>query len=63
MFDYGYTKNLLKYGSILPPKYNLDLITAPVYLHYSDNDWMAAVKVIEILIINFNSLNLICNYF
>lgn len=47
MFDYGLTKNVLKYGSLFPPKYDLASITAPVYLHYSDNDWMAAVKVIE----------------
>ncbi|CAO1318168.1 unnamed protein product [Diamesa serratosioi] len=47
MFDYGLTKNLLKYGSLSPPNYNLGSITAPVYLHYGDNDWMAAVKDVD----------------
>jgi lysosomal acid lipase/cholesteryl ester hydrolase len=47
MFDHGMTKNLLKYGSIFPPNYNLKAVTAKVYLHYSDNDWMAAVKDVD----------------
>jgi lysosomal acid lipase/cholesteryl ester hydrolase len=47
MFDYGWTKNMLKYGSITPPDYNLGSITAPVFLHYSDNDWMAAVTDVD----------------
>lgn len=47
MFDYGLTANLLKYGSFSPPDYNLQAITAPVYLHYSDNDFMAAVKDVD----------------
>lgn len=50
MYDYGLTKNVLKYGSMFPPKYNLAAVTAPVYLHYSNNDWLAAVKVISISI-------------
>lgn len=36
MFDYGWTKNMLVYGSLSPPSYNLGAITAPVYLHYSE---------------------------
>lgn len=47
MFDFGLTKNLLKYGSFSPPDYNLKAVTAPVFLHYSDNDWMAAVKDVD----------------
>lgn len=47
MFDHGMTKNLFKYGSIFPPAYDLKAVTAPVYLHYSDNDWMAAVKDVD----------------
>lgn len=39
--------NLLKYGSFSPPEYNLGAISAKVYLHYSDNDWMAAVKDVD----------------
>lgn len=34
--------NLGEYGSLTPPKYNLKSVTAPVALHYSDNDWMSA---------------------
>lgn len=47
MFDFGYTKNLFRYGSLTPPDYNLKAITAPVFLHYSDNDWLAAVKDVD----------------
>lgn len=47
MFDYGLTKNLLKYGSFSPPNYDLGSVTAKVFLHYSDNDWMAAVKDVD----------------
>ena len=46
-FDHGVTKNLLKYGSLFPPTYDLKAVTAPVFLHYSDNDWMAAVKDVD----------------
>lgn len=44
MFDHGMTKNLFKYGSIFPPNYDLKKVTAKVFLHYTDNDWMAAVR-------------------
>ncbi|CRK92414.1 CLUMA_CG005975, isoform A [Clunio marinus] len=44
MFDFGLTKNLFKYGSIFPPDYKLSSVTAPVFLHYSNNDWLAALK-------------------
>lgn len=64
MFDYGLTKNVFKYGSMFPPKYDLASITAPVYLHYSDNDWMAAVKVIGNFFIQLNLIKFyFCNYF
>lgn len=51
MYDYGFIKNLLKYGSRHPPEYDLKKISAPVFLHYSDNDWLAAVPVR--ILINF----------
>lgn len=47
MFDFGLTKNLLRYGSLSPPNYDLKSVTAPVFLHYSDNDWMAAVRDVD----------------
>nr|CAD7410796.1 unnamed protein product [Timema cristinae] len=40
-FSYGMIKNLAIYGSLTPPDYDLSKITAPVFLHWSDNDWMA----------------------
>ncbi|XP_044254643.1 lipase 3-like [Tribolium madens] len=40
-FSYGWFENLQKYGSIRPPSYDLKKITAPVYLLYSKNDWLA----------------------
>ncbi|GLG98544.1 Lipase [Gryllus bimaculatus] len=43
-YDYGSIKNLKKYGSLKPPAYNLNKITAPVALHYADNDWLAVPK-------------------
>jgi hypothetical protein len=37
--------NLLKYGRINPPDYDLSKVTAPLAFYYSDNDWLAALKV------------------
>lgn len=48
MYDHGMFGNLNKYGSMSPPSYDLNKVTAPVALHYSDNDWLAAVKVISL---------------
>lgn len=44
-FDFGWFKNIRVYGSLSPPDYDLSKITAPVYLHYSGNDWLSAVEV------------------
>ncbi|XP_063930038.1 lipase 1-like [Zophobas morio] len=40
-YDFG-DDNMDVYGSSEPPSYDLSLITAPSYLFYSHNDWMAA---------------------
>ncbi|XP_055678100.1 lipase 3-like [Lutzomyia longipalpis] len=48
-FDYGPAGNLKKYGSITPPNYPLERMTAPISLHYADNDWVIAVEDVEIL--------------
>jgi len=56
MYDYGWYENLKKYGSMSPPDYNLALITAPVFLHYSDNDWLAAVKDVDELAAKLGNL-------
>lgn len=46
MYDYG-LENLVKYGQLSPPEYNLTAVTAPVYLHYANNDWFSAVTDVE----------------
>ncbi|XP_055551550.1 lipase 3-like [Wyeomyia smithii] len=46
-FDYGMLLNLRRYGSIVPPSYPLQQISAPVFLHYGENDWLAAVSDVQ----------------
>uniref|UniRef100_A0A1L8DPW0 Lipase n=2 Tax=Nyssomyia neivai TaxID=330878 RepID=A0A1L8DPW0_9DIPT len=46
-FDHGLIGNWQQYGSFTPPDYPLDRITAPIALHYSDNDWLAAVSDVQ----------------
>lgn len=40
-YDFGLA-NLEKYGSLTPTAYNLNAITAPIYLLWSHNDWLSA---------------------
>ncbi|CAB3373681.1 Hypothetical predicted protein [Cloeon dipterum] len=40
-YDYGYFDNMDHYGQHTPPQYDLSKITAKIYLHYSENDWMS----------------------
>ncbi|VVC86708.1 unnamed protein product [Leptidea sinapis] len=45
-YDYGLVLNVLKYGSAIPPNYNLSNIKNPVFLHFSEGDTrVAAVDV------------------
>ncbi|XP_077486097.1 lipase member N-like isoform X1 [Amblyomma americanum] len=37
-YDYGFLKNLIKYGSLQPPTYDMTLVRAPVGLYYSNSD-------------------------
>ncbi|XP_018395812.1 PREDICTED: lipase 3-like [Cyphomyrmex costatus] len=46
-FDYGILGNTNTYKLLSPPNYDLSNIKAPVYLFYSDNDWLANVKDVE----------------
>ncbi|KAJ3658407.1 hypothetical protein Zmor_010145 [Zophobas morio] len=39
-YDFG-LDNLAIYGQLSPPDYDLSKITAPIYMFYSHNDWMA----------------------
>ncbi|XP_025995191.1 lipase 3 [Solenopsis invicta] len=45
-YDYE-LDNLEKYHSLVPPKYDLPKITAPVHLYYSANDWLANTKDVD----------------
>lgn len=44
-FDFGPVTNLQKYGSKIPPYYDLELVTAPTALWYGANDWFATENV------------------
>ncbi|XP_066601284.1 lipase 3-like [Prorops nasuta] len=46
-YDHGIIKNLVVYGHIQPPSYNLRSIKIPVSLHYSSNDWLANVLDVD----------------
>lgn len=48
-FDYGFVQNLLTYGSLSPPDYDLSKVSTPVYLHHGSNDWVIVPKDVEIL--------------
>ncbi|KAG6455069.1 lipase 1 [Manduca sexta] len=43
-YDYGALTNWRIYRSLTPPSYNLRRITAPVFLHYVDDDVFAHVR-------------------
>ncbi|XP_026763237.2 lipase 3-like [Galleria mellonella] len=40
-YDYGPKENKRKYGSVTPPNYPVEKISAPVSLFYSNDDWMS----------------------
>ena len=44
-FDHGTIGNLKQYGTTYPSEYNLTMVTAPVYLFYSDNDPFVSTEV------------------
>lgn len=48
-YDHGVFLNPFHYGSIFPPRYNLDQVRAPVYLYHSTNDWLAGPEDVELL--------------
>ncbi|XP_073941424.1 lipase 3-like [Choristoneura fumiferana] len=54
-FDYGLLANKRKYGTYKPPPYNLKAITAPVFLHYADNDWLSTPKDVDKLLTEMDS--------
>ncbi|KPJ14387.1 Lipase 1 [Papilio machaon] len=48
-YDRGVKDNLMIYGSKLPPDYDLSVITVPIVLYYSENDWLCDQRDVEIL--------------
>lgn len=44
-YDYGFIGNLAKYGKLEPPDYEIEKITTPVVLFYSQNDLFAHIDV------------------
>ncbi|XP_059061820.1 lipase member K-like [Achroia grisella] len=48
-FDYGTVKNLVKYGALNPPKYDLSKVTMKVALFVGFNDYVASIEGADIL--------------
>ncbi|XP_077291621.1 lipase 3-like isoform X2 [Arctopsyche grandis] len=47
-YDYGsIILNLYMYGSSIPPDYNLARVTAPVVMHFSENDWIVGLEDVD----------------
>ncbi|XP_019876917.2 lipase 3 [Aethina tumida] len=46
-YDHGLIGNIKAYGKATPPKYDLSKITAPIYIIYSNNDWLSATKDVD----------------
>jgi len=44
-FDYGEIGNMERYGTAEAPKYQMELVTAPVYLLWSKTDPVSTPKV------------------
>ncbi|XP_063381227.1 lipase 1-like [Cydia fagiglandana] len=48
-FHYGHIQNLITYGRVNPPPFNLNLITARSYLHYALSDFEADYRDVLLL--------------
>jgi hypothetical protein len=46
-YDYGFVRNLIKYGNSNPPEYDFAVVTSPVSLFVGQNDWLATPEVSE----------------
>lgn len=44
-YDYGRGRNMIKYGTVEPPEYNITKITVPIVIYYARNDWATPKKV------------------
>lgn len=48
-YDHGTAANMIIYGKPTPPSYNLSKITAPVALHFGNNDLLSVEEDVDIL--------------
>lgn len=46
-FDFGVTQNMHRYNKPTPPEYDPTKVTSRVALHYSENDWLAAIVDVD----------------
>lgn len=46
-FDHGVEENIIRYGQPSPPDYQLDKITSPVYIYYSEYDEISTAEDIR----------------
>ncbi|GMR37780.1 hypothetical protein PMAYCL1PPCAC_07975, partial [Pristionchus mayeri] len=43
-FDYGEVENLKRYGTLYPPSFNFSSVRVPMYLWYSDGDYLVGAE-------------------
>lgn len=48
MYDHG-ALNMIHYGQLFPPRYQLSRVTVPVSLYHSFNDWLAPPEDVQLL--------------
>lgn len=46
-FDYGFARNKIAYGSTSPPVYSVEVIDCPIFLYYSENDYLASIVDVD----------------
>ncbi|TKR62927.1 hypothetical protein L596_026826 [Steinernema carpocapsae] len=65
MYDYrSVEKNQKHYGSSNPPEYDFTTITTPMYLYWSDADWLATKDdITDYLLPNLNPQAVVQNNF
>ncbi|KAG6457964.1 lipase 3-like [Manduca sexta] len=56
MFDYGYIKNMEKYGESTPSSYDLNQVTVPVIIFSSSSDWLSTVPDIVNLLTKIHNV-------
>ncbi|XP_059054184.1 lipase 3-like [Achroia grisella] len=59
-YDEGVEGNVKRYGTSIPPQYNVSLISSPIVLICGENDWLSSLKDIDTL--SSELPNLVENY-